>query len=82
VGDSSSEATFERIIDGNDQRLIGRNERIDDHSEEDPAELQGRPDGTVEDAMVSGEVAFIEQANGAQSGRDGAAARGQHRATQ
>ncbi len=60
---SPAEATLERVIDGNDERLIGRDERVDQQPKQDPAELQGRPDGTIEDTMIGREVAFTDQAN-------------------
>lgn len=73
VRDAPAEATFERVIDGNNQGLIGPDEGVDDQPEQDPAELQGRPDGSVQEAMVGREMALVDQADGPQGGRDGAA---------
>jgi hypothetical protein len=63
--DLLAEATFERVIDGNDQWLVGGNEHLDDHPEQDRAQLQGRPDGTVEHTMVGCEVPVVRQPDSA-----------------
>jgi len=81
VHDPPTEATFERVINGDNHRLIGCNEVIDDQPEQDFAELEGGPDGTVQEAMVGREMTFVDQANGPQGGRDSAATRGQERAS-
>src|SRR5438067_10523703 len=67
----TTEAPFQRVIDGNDQRFIRRDERVNDHPKQDRAEFQRRPDGTIEDTMVDGEVPLIDETNGPQGRCDG-----------
>lgn len=48
---------------------------------QDSAQLQGRPDGAIDDLTIAREVAFIDQADGPRGRSDGAAPWGQQPAT-
>jgi len=65
VRDTPPIAALQRVVDDERKRRGGANEGGQKEAEEDPTERQRRPSGTVEDAVIGGEVTFIVAADGA-----------------
>ena len=74
--DPAATASLDRVIDGQDDGPIARNEG-DDQAQEDLTGGEAGPGITVQDAVIIGEVPLPAEPHDAQDGADGARSGGQ-----
>jgi hypothetical protein len=71
LADLGTAAPLEGLVDDQDQALVEADQGVADQAQEDAAELQGGPDGTVEDLVKAAEVGVLTASRDPECGGDG-----------